>query len=313
MPADDEEMPVIADVHTDQNTERVLEVGVGYPYFVYAICPVEGQLVLTRGAGFSYYEFTWPSTDRLTDESWRAMLKRGEAPGRPMWVSSFLADTSWVPGQSEIYTPTCTWVQMPDVRPLQDTLAVGDTLWVNITAYHEKGEIRVWLENRQGGRLPAEAILPHPREHTVVARILTGEATPGDNWVVVEVPVVESFAPDSVVVYRKHVFLMVPHAVEEPAGPAPREFALALPRPNPFNSSVVISYVLPRESRVSLEIWDLRGRRVCTLCRGPKAAGLHRTLWRGTDSLGRPVPSGVYLVRLQAGGRAAVQKVVLVR
>ncbi|HFE52486.1 MAG TPA: DUF3160 domain-containing protein, partial [Bacteroidetes bacterium] len=209
---DEEEMPVVADVHTDQNTNTVLEVGVGYPYFVYAICPVEGQLVLTRGAGFSYYEFTWPSTDRLTDEAWRETLKRGEAAGRPAWVASFVADTSWAPGQSESYLPLCSWVQMPDVRPVRDTLAVGDTLWVNISAYHEGGEVRVWLENRIGARIPGD-VLSNPSGWTLAARIPTEAATAGDNWVVVEVPAVESPAPDSVVLYRKHVFLMVPHAV----------------------------------------------------------------------------------------------------
>jgi len=313
LPESDEEMPVIADVHTDQNSGTVLEVGVGYPYFVYAICPIEGQLVLTRGAGFSYYEFAWPSTDRLTDERWRQMLKHGEAPGQPAWAKSFVADTSWTPGKSETYTPMCSWTQMPDVRPMRDTLSVGDTLWVNITAYHEKGEIRVWLEDGRGNRVPAEAILPDPRQTTVVARIPTVLASPGDNWVVVEVPALESFAPDSVVLYRKHVFLMVARAVSQRDGTQPHRFTLAPPHPNPFNASVTITYTLPEESRVQLEVWDVRGRRVCTLDRGRKVAGWHRIVWGGTDSRGHSVPSGVYLVRLQTAERVASRKIVLVR
>jgi hypothetical protein len=84
----DKDMAVIADVHTG-GTE-VLEEGVGHAYQILVIVPVEGRLVLTRGAALSYYEFKQPINDRLTDEKWQAALKKGQAPGPPAWTKTFL-------------------------------------------------------------------------------------------------------------------------------------------------------------------------------------------------------------------------------
>ncbi|HEX8173790.1 MAG TPA: DUF3160 domain-containing protein [Pyrinomonadaceae bacterium] len=84
----DKDMAVIADVHTG-GTE-VLEEGVGRAYQILAIVPVEGRLVLTRGAALSYYEFKHPISDRLTDEKWQAAINRGQTPKPPVWTKTFL-------------------------------------------------------------------------------------------------------------------------------------------------------------------------------------------------------------------------------
>jgi len=86
----DAKMMVIADVHTDANTQRVLEEGVGYPFIIYVIAPIEGELVLTQGAVFSWYEFPWPMDDRLTDERWQEMLEAGVEPDLPTWTEAFM-------------------------------------------------------------------------------------------------------------------------------------------------------------------------------------------------------------------------------
>lgn len=83
----DARMAVIADVHTDSNSEQALEVGVGDALPIYAIVPIEGQLTLVKGGVFSYYEFTVPLADRLTDEKWQQMSPR---PERPQWTQSFV-------------------------------------------------------------------------------------------------------------------------------------------------------------------------------------------------------------------------------
>ncbi|MGE5542416.1 MAG: DUF3160 domain-containing protein [Bacillota bacterium] len=83
----DKDMAVIADVHTSQSS--CLEEGVGRANEIYVIAPIEGKLYLTRGAVFSYHEFV--SDHRLTDEEWRGMLDREEAPGIPEWTRTFLA------------------------------------------------------------------------------------------------------------------------------------------------------------------------------------------------------------------------------
>ncbi len=84
----DKDMAVVADVHTGDN--MVLEEAVGRANELFVIVPVEGKLVLTRGAVFSYYEFVHPAADRLTDEKWQKMLDLGRSPAPPEWTKSFL-------------------------------------------------------------------------------------------------------------------------------------------------------------------------------------------------------------------------------
>ena len=85
----DDEMPVVADVHTDSNSGTCLEEGVGYPLRIAVICEIEEQLRVCIGGVFSYYEFEQPISDRLTDEQWIAMLKSESPPELPYWAAEF--------------------------------------------------------------------------------------------------------------------------------------------------------------------------------------------------------------------------------
>ena len=82
-------MACIADVATSGDT--CLEVGVAAGNTIYALVPIDGKWTLTRGAVFSYREFEWPVSDRLTDEKWQQMVRDGKAPAPPIWTRSFMA------------------------------------------------------------------------------------------------------------------------------------------------------------------------------------------------------------------------------
>jgi hypothetical protein len=82
-------MACVADVANSQ--DRCLEVGVGAGNTIYVLVPIDGKWTLTRGAVFSYHEFEWPASDRLTDEKWQQMVKSGKAPDPPIWTKSFIA------------------------------------------------------------------------------------------------------------------------------------------------------------------------------------------------------------------------------
>ena len=86
---------------------------------------------------------------------------------------------------------------------------------------------------------------------------------------------------------------------------------LAVSYPNPFNPSTTIHFDLPREVRVELAIYDVKGRLVKTLFQGSLPAGGHDEVWLGRDDQGREVPSGVYVCRLQAGDRIYSTKMTL--
>jgi photosystem II stability/assembly factor-like uncharacterized protein len=91
--------------------------------------------------------------------------------------------------------------------------------------------------------------------------------------------------------------------------------ALEQNRPNPFAGATTIRYALPRETEVSLEVFDLHGQRVATLARGAQPAGRHTARFGlGTPSAtGRTaaLPSGVYFYRLRAGGITLTRKMLL--
>jgi hypothetical protein len=73
--------------------------------------------------------------------------------------------------------------------------------------------------------------------------------------------------------------------------------------PSPFNASTALSYKLQASSYVSLKIYDVAGRLVATLAEGWREAGRHSATFDGSG-----LASGVYLVRLEAGGFTATQK-----
>jgi len=80
---------LVADVHTDGNTKKVLEEGVGYIKTLIAAYKLPGNYILVGvGPVFSYYEFKQPMENRLTDEQWREMLKTNP-PAAPEWINSF--------------------------------------------------------------------------------------------------------------------------------------------------------------------------------------------------------------------------------
>lgn len=95
--------------------------------------------------------------------------------------------------------------------------------------------------------------------------------------------------------------------------PAPADLALAV-QPNPFNPRTTVTFALAQPQRVSLTIHDVAGRLIRTLIAGETLpAGEQAWTWSGVDDRGRPVPSGVYRGRVQAGGLTSVTTLTLVR
>ncbi len=101
--------------------------------------------------------------------------------------------------------------------------------------------------------------------------------------------------------------------VDNVGGHVAAAFELEQPRPNPFNGSTVVRYALKRAGTVLIRVVDVNGRAVKTFVHNQQQPGPHTIRWNGTDDNGRPLPSGVYIVRLEAGGQVATRKVVLVR
>jgi hypothetical protein len=88
----------------------------------------------------------------------------------------------------------------------------------------------------------------------------------------------------------------------------PSAFSLSPNYPNPFNSQTMISFSLAAPGDVTLEIFDILGRKMQTLQEGKLEAGSYSITW---DSKG--APSGVYFYRLKAGGEEQTKRMLLVK
>lgn len=89
------DMAIVADVSSalsaKLNQLLALEEGVGRALPIYVAVPHNGHREIARGAIFTYYEFTHPADDRLTDEKWRQLLDTPDAPVLPDWTKSFVS------------------------------------------------------------------------------------------------------------------------------------------------------------------------------------------------------------------------------
>jgi hypothetical protein len=94
-----------------------------------------------------------------------------------------------------------------------------------------------------------------------------------------------------------------------------RAFALALRQntPNPFNPTTVISFTLPEKTRVTVSIYDVKGRRVRTLVDESIDEGYHERIWDGKDDGGGQVSTGIYFYSLTADDRRLTRKMLLLK
>lgn len=97
--------------------------------------------------------------------------------------------------------------------------------------------------------------------------------------------------------------------VDAEISPAPvaREFSVNA-YPNPFNPSTTLSFVLPREGRVDIGIFDITGSKVQSFTSDILPAGNHQFIFDGSS-----LPTGVYFAQLQSGAQVRVQKLMLLK
>ena len=93
----------------------------------------------------------------------------------------------------------------------------------------------------------------------------------------------------------------------------PQLFSLSQNYPNPFNPTTSISYDLPTNEFVSINVFDLVGREVKTLVNKEQVAGFRSVKWDATNNIGQPVSAGMYIYTIQAGEFRQTRKMVLLK
>lgn len=96
---------VIADIATDWEAGKVLEVGTGNPSQIFVVIKVDGKIKLAKGSVYSFYQFAWPMDDRLTDSKWRQMMaiqpneegnyEKDSSIEKPDWTRSYRYKYAW--------------------------------------------------------------------------------------------------------------------------------------------------------------------------------------------------------------------------
>jgi hypothetical protein len=93
----------------------------------------------------------------------------------------------------------------------------------------------------------------------------------------------------------------------------PSEFDLSQNYPNPFNPSTKIEFTLAKSGFVTLQIYDILGRKVRTLVSEELSSGYKSVIWDGKNDDGEAVASGVYFYQLKVGDFSEPKKMLLLK
>ncbi len=96
---------IVTDIATDPDRGQVLEVATGNPSEIYVAVRVDGTIKIAKGSVYSFYQFSWPMNDRLTDTKWRQMMgiemndegryNQDKTIVKPSWTESYRYHDAW--------------------------------------------------------------------------------------------------------------------------------------------------------------------------------------------------------------------------
>ncbi|MDO8549419.1 MAG: T9SS type A sorting domain-containing protein, partial [Ignavibacteria bacterium] len=99
-----------------------------------------------------------------------------------------------------------------------------------------------------------------------------------------------------------------PVDVKEVGGTLPQEFSISQNYPNPFNPTTKINFSVPRNSLVTLKVYDVLGKEVATLVNGEMNSGNYEVDFNAAN-----LASGLYIYKIQAGSFSSSMKMMLLK
>ena len=117
-----------------------------------------------------------------------------------------------------------------------------------------------------------------------------------------------SFAAD-----KPHLY-MIEHsgtleALEENSS-IPNKISISQNYPNPFNPETRFQYNIPADGVVSINVYDILGKKIKTLVNQLKSAGVHTETWSGQNDNNQMVSSGVYFYQVKVGDEQITKKMI---
>jgi hypothetical protein len=83
--------------------------------------------------------------------------------------------------------------------------------------------------------------------------------------------------------------------------------------PNPFKINTTIGFSLPKNTDVSLVVYNLKGQKVRSLANGAYTKGKQSIQWKGDTDNGKQAPCGMYLCKLKGNGFELTRKLTLMK
>ncbi len=118
--------------------------------------------------------------------------------------------------------------------------------------------------------------------------------------------VIESNDPDECIIEIPLVGYVLDVVSDEQE--IPTDFGFHSIYPNPFNATTKITFTLPDPAHVTIEVFDLDGRKVETVFSGQAGAGIHALVWNADDA-----SPGLYFIRLTCNEHMQARKLLLLR
>lgn len=103
------------------------------------------------------------------------------------------------------------------------------------------------------------------------------------------------------------------NSIETSDNKIPSELYLGQNYPNPFNSATTINYGIPKDTKVTLKIYNVLGQEIKLLVDKFQTCGNKSVIWYATDNLNNAIPTGVYYYRIQAGGEIQSKKIIYLK
>ncbi len=194
-----------------------------------------------------------------------------------------------------------------------DTFTGGWVSWQNIGAWVKKGDKRIVSCYLLGAMDTAQYSSSYAGDKD-------GGYKAGDHYVISFTDTTKNI--DDWQLWKKHTWdtnfrlsgEIVPTFVESNKTTlSVQSFELAPNFPNPFNPNTRIQIRVNRNSRLKIEIFNLKGQLVKRIYWGKLTTGTHQFSWDGKDQAGQQSPSGTYFLRVSDGQTLTVQKMQLVR
>jgi hypothetical protein len=239
----------------------------------------------------------WPVPDVWRVVTWNSIVNHVLPNGRYM---------------CDFYDPATNTYEWGELDPLTGyvhnyTGLLGDTPWVYKTLIISPvwadwkspppGDSPPVIVNYTGGPIA----VPEPDD---------GTKFPCGDWLM---RVIVKNHDDNVCVHKIVVVWHQTAGVGDKHGDMPTMFQLGRNVPNPFSVSTELRYAVPSEAVVSLDIYDVQGKKVRNLVSGAVPAGYHTAVWDGKDNQKRPVAPGIYYARMVSGSFAGTAKLMYLK